>query len=153
EVAAFHDVLLAADADVHPYAAEAALDALDLGAFADADPFLGELLDDEPGELWILVAERLLRLQHDDARAEPAVGLRQLQPHRAAAEHDQAMQALLVAEDRLAGEVGHVDEAGDRRNERRRAGGDDEAAGLDAVLAGHDGTPANEARRRLDDAH
>ena len=53
--------------------------------------------------------------------------------------------ALAQVEDRLVGEVGHLGEAGDRRDAGRRAGGDDEAAGADDDLPGLDLARTGEA--------
>ena len=61
--------------------------------------------------------------------------LRQLEPDRTAADHDQVCWRLLEIEDRLIGKKGHVSQAGDRRHERRRARRDHEAARLDLVAA------------------
>ena len=52
-------------------------------------PSWRELLEHDLGQLGVVLAERLRRLDHRDARAEPAVRLRQLQADGAAADDDQ----------------------------------------------------------------
>ena len=113
--------------------ARAAADALDQRALADLDALGAQALQHHLRQLRIVLAERLQRLEHGDAAAEPQMGLGQLQADRAAADDDQMVELVAVVEDGLVGEVGHVVEAGDRRDGRRGAGGDDEAARLDAL--------------------
>jgi hypothetical protein len=77
-MAALDDVLLPADADVDAHAAETALDALDFRVLVNADAFRRQRLEHHPRKLGILAVERLVRRQHHDARAQPAVALREL---------------------------------------------------------------------------
>ena len=105
------------------------------------------------GQLRVVLAHRLEAFEHGDAAAEPQVRLRQLDADRPAADDDQVLDALGVVEDRLVGEVGHLVEARDRRHHRRRAGRDDEAPRLDAVIAGRDRILVDELARGLDHAH
>ena len=63
------------------------------------------------------------------------------------------LDALAHVEDGLIGEIGHLVEAGDRRNGGRRPGGDDEAAGAHQDAAGLDRELVEEARLSLDHAH
>src|SRR6185437_11665395 len=58
-----------------------------------------------------------------------------------------------IVEDGLVGEEWQVAEAGDRRDARRRAGGDDNATGANEDVARRDLARARKARRRGDDAH
>ena len=55
-------------------------------------------------------------------------------------------------EDRFIGQMRGVEQAGNRRHERHRAGGNDEAARLDRKIADGDGARIGKARRTLDDA-
>ena len=94
----------------------------------DGDAVGDEALDQQLGQLRIVLGQHARGLEHGDARAEPAMRLRHLEADRAAADDDQMLGQHAVLEDRLVGEIGHVLEAGDRRHGGRRAGGDDEAA-------------------------
>ena len=85
-----------------------------------------------------------MRLEDGDAAAEAQIGLRQLQPDRSAADDDQMVELVAVVEDGLVGEIGHAVEARDGRHGGRRAGGDDEAARLDALVAGQHRVAADE---------
>ena len=78
--------------------------------------------------------------------------LAELKPDRPAAEHDEMLNALAHVEDRLVGEIGHLVEAGNRRDERRRPSGDDEAPRADQYASGLDRELVEEACARLDDA-
>ena len=73
-------------------------------------------------------------------------------PIGSAAEHDEMLDALAHVEDRLVGEIGHLVEAGDRRDRRQRAGGDDEAARAHQHASGFDRELVEEAGLRLNDA-
>ena len=66
-MAALDDVPLAADADVDAYPSEPALDAVDLGVLVDADAFIGKAVEDELGQLGILIGQRFAGLEHHDA--------------------------------------------------------------------------------------
>ena len=81
-----------------------------------------------------------------DMGAEHAMGLGELEADGAAAEHDEMLDPLAHVEDRLVGEIGHLVETGDRRDDRRRAGGDDEAPGADQYAPGLDRDLVEEAR-------
>ena len=86
-----------------------------------------------PAHSWILVAERLPAVEHGDLGAEPVEGLGERKRDPAAAQHDQMLRPLACLERVLVGEIGHLFEARDRRNQRPRAGRDDKAARLDLV--------------------
>ena len=63
-------------------------------------------------------------LRDDGLRSEAAERLRQLAAERAAADHQQAARQLGQVEDVLVGQIARLDEAGNRRRVRPRAGGD-----------------------------
>src|SRR5262249_47878166 len=82
------------------------------------------------------------RLEHGHLGAEPAERLRQLEPDRAGADHDQMPRTLGQIEHGFVGEMRRVGEARDRRRRRRRAGRNDQAPRPDrAALAARDGPP------------
>ena len=70
---------------------------------------------------------------------------------RPATHDDQVLRHFGEIEDGLVGVVRDRVQAGDRRHHRRGAGGDNEALGLDADVAGYDLVRPSEARRVLDD--
>ena len=80
---ALDDAGRAALGDVHVDQARAAGDALDQRALADLDALRAQALQDHLGQLGIVLAQRLQRLEHGDAAAEPQVRLGQLQADRA----------------------------------------------------------------------
>jgi hypothetical protein len=80
----------------------------DFGIFADHDP------------------RPLLDLR--DLRAETGEGLRQLAADRAAAEDQQPARQFAQFPDGVGGEIADLLDAGNRRHEGPRAGGDDDAA-------------------------
>src|SRR5207237_4189129 len=84
----------------------------------------------------------------------PAKGLRELEPDRAGADNDKVFRPRGEIEHALVGEIGHRVEAGDGRERRRGAGGDDEAPcrDLDAV-PDSDGIAILEAGCAFDDPH
>ena len=94
----------------------------------------------------ILVAEEGGGIDDGDMGAKHAMGLGDLHADRAAAEHDQMLDALVHIEDRLVGEIGHLVETGDRRDDRRGAGGHDEAPGADEIVPGLNRGLVEEAR-------
>ena len=67
-------------------------DALDQRALADLHALGAQALQHHLGHLGVVLAQRLQRLEHGDAAAEAQVGLRQLQPDRAAADDDQVVE-------------------------------------------------------------
>ena len=77
----------------HRHACRAALDPRDLDVAAQIDAFALQARHDDGGELGIVLGEEVGDLQHRDPRAQPAMGLGQLQADRPAADHDQMARA------------------------------------------------------------
>ena len=139
--------------DLQPHAAvRKLLDTLDPRAFQDADAFGPECLEHDLGELGVIPPHRLHGFDDDDLAAEASVRLRELEPDRSAAEHQQAIELAAVLEDRLVGEVADLVEAGDGRHCGRGACRHDEIARLNLVVGDRDRVLAREFCRALDDA-
>ena len=120
-MAALDDLGLALLADMHGDALHGALDPLHARAGMKHDAWLRQALDDDAARLRILVGEEGGGIDDGDMGAEHAVGLGDLHADRAAAEHDQMLDPLVHVEDRLVGEIGHLVEAGDRRDRPARS--------------------------------
>jgi len=110
-------------------------------------------LADDLHQLRIVLRQQGRHLHERDRGAQPAESLRQLDADRAAADNEEMAWPLDQIEDRLVREAGHAVETGQRRHQRRRAGGDHEAAGPDAEITGGDFARAGEARLGAEDAH
>ncbi len=123
-----------------------ALDAGDLDARADRDPFTGQMAGETGDELGIVARKHRPDVEHRDPRAQPAMRLRHLDPDRTAADDDQMVRPFAVGENRFVRQVGNVREPGNRRDRRIRAGRDDKAARPDLDLAGADRAGAREPR-------
>src|SRR5207253_2866707 len=93
------------------------------------------------------------RIDYRDGGAEPAIGLRQLDADRTAADDDQMLGPLAIGKNGLIGEVGHAVETGDWRHRRPRPRGDHEAARPDQGVAGLRGAAVDEARLGPYDVH
>ena len=76
--------------------------------------------------------------------------LREFEPDRPAADDDEMVGPVLEIEDRLIGQRLDAVDAGDRRNDRRRAGRDDEAPRRNPMTAGFEGPFVDEAALGLD---
>src|SRR5258708_3540132 len=122
------------------------LDAGDLDARADCDPFTGEMAGQTGDEFGIVVRKDWPDVEHGDSRAQPAMSLRHFDPDRAAADDDQMVRAFTVGENCFVRQVGNVREPGNRRDGRVRAGRDDKAARPDFDVAGADRVGAREPR-------
>ncbi len=138
---------------MHGDALHRALDALHPRVGMEHDLRVGQALEQDGGGFGVLAGEEAVDVEHADMGAEHAVRLAELEPDRTAAEHDEMLDALADVEDGLVGEIGHLVEAGDRRNGRRGPGGDDESAGAHQHAAGLHRELVEEARLRLDHAH
>jgi hypothetical protein len=93
------------------------------------DAFGAEARGDQLGDLRVF-ADHQAR-QHFDLRylgAEAGEGLRQLAADRPAAEYHQAFGQFAQVPDVVGGQVADLLDAGNRRHEGPRAGGDDDAA-------------------------
>ena len=88
--------------------------------------------------------QSLRRLDDRHRGAEPPVGLRQLDADRTGADHQEMLRQRRVVENRLVGEIGDAVDAGDRRDRRLGAGGDDHPPRLDRAIAGNNPAPADE---------
>ena len=128
------------------------LDPLDPDPGMELDPVLEERALEHRRHLGVVAGEEAGGLEDRDLGAEAAVGLRQLRPDRPAADDEEPLRPPRKIEDALVGEVRNLVEPRDRRRGRARAGGEDEAAGLNDDLARRDGVGPGEARLRLDDA-
>ncbi len=71
-----------------------ALDAGDLDARADRDPFIGQMAGQTGDELGIVARQDWPDVEHRDPRAQPAMGLCHLDPDRTAADDDQMIRAV-----------------------------------------------------------
>ena len=99
--------------EMHGDALHRALDALDPRARDAARTCVSVRRSiSDGGCLRVLLAEEGGRLEDGDMRAEHAVGLRQLDADRAAADHDEMLDPLADVEDRLVGEIGDLVEPG-----------------------------------------
>ncbi len=105
------------------------------------------------GQFRVVARQERAGIDHRDGGAEAAIGLRQLDADRAAADHDQVFGPLAIGENRFIGQVGHAVETGDRRHDRSRSGGDDKAARPDQDLAGLRGMAVDEVRFGAYDMH
>ena len=88
--------------------------------------------------LGIVPRQQARHLHQLHARAEPREGLRQLDPDRPAAQHNEVADFRHVVEHRLVGEVRHLVDARDRRNECAGTGRQHEAPRGNARVAGFD---------------
>ena len=149
------DRLLAVAVAMHDLDLGAArLDPHDLDAAADVDAFARERVEHDRGAFRIFLAERRRRFEHRDLGAEPAERLRELEPDRPAADDDQMLGRAASSNIVSLVRYGVSLEPGNRRQRRRRAGRDHEAARLDLdTVADHDGVAILEARRALDHPH
>ena len=117
------------------------------------DAFAFERVEHDGGAFGIVARKRRRRFEHGDVGAEPPKGLRQFEADRAGADDDEMTRAIGEIEHGVAGEVRRVGKAGDRRQRRQRAGGDDEAPRRDGEVAGGDGARIQKPRGAVDDAH
>jgi hypothetical protein len=101
----------------------------------------------------IVAGKRRRRFEHGDVGAEPPEGLRQFEADRAGADDDEMARAIGEIEHGVAGEMRRVGQAGDRRQHRRRACGDDEAPCRDGEFAGSDAARIQKTRGAVDDTH
>src|SRR5262245_38460621 len=122
--------------DVHIDEPRAPGDALHQCTFAYLHAFRTQALQHHLGYLWVILAQRLHGLQHGDAAAQAQIGLGKLQTDGAAADDDQMVELGSVVKNGLVGEIGYALKPRDRRERRRGAAGNDEAARLDARIAG-----------------
>ena len=131
-----------------------AFDAGDYDVAANDDALARERIEHDRRAFGVFARERLRCFQHRDRAPEPAKGLRELEPDRAGADNDKVFRPRGEIEHALVGEIGHRVEAGDGRERRRGAGGDDEAPcrDLDAV-PDSDGIAILEAGCAFDDPH
>ena len=122
------------------------LDAGDLDAGAERDPFSGQMAGETRDEFGIVARKHRPDIKHRDPRAQPAMRLRHLDSDRTAADHEQMVRPLAVGENRFIRQIGNVREPGDRRDRGIRPRRDDKAARPDLDLAGSDRGGTREAR-------
>ncbi len=122
-------------------------------ALVEGDAFIVQALAHDLHQLRVVLRQQRRHLDERDRGAQAAEGLRQFDADRAAADDEQVARTFDQIEDRLVREVRHMLEAGQRRQQRGRAGGDDEAARADGELAGSDLALPREARWRTQHAH
>src|SRR4029079_2135089 len=152
QMASLDHLGLALLADMHGDALYGALDALHPRAGMQQHALLGEAIDDDAARFRVLVAEDGGGIDDGDVGAEHAMGLGELHAHGATAEHDQMLDPLAHVEDRLVGEMRHLVETWDRRDDGRGTVCPYEAAGADQVMPGLHGVLVKEACLLLEDA-
>ena len=131
----------------------ARLDRRDRGRGTDVDALLAQAVEDDPGELGIEAGEGLAGIDDRHLRAEPAIGLGDLEPDGIGADNEQVGQPAGIVEDGLGGEEGNAVEPGDRGDGGTGAGGDDDVPGADLDVARRDRAGVEEAGIGLDDLH
>ncbi len=152
EMRALDDDTLAVFVEMHGDALHGRLDAFHPCVGIEHDLGILEPLEQHLGGLRILMGEEAGGVENGDVGAEHAMGLAELEADRAAAQDDQMLNALTDVEDGLIGQIRDLVEPRDRRDRRRGAGGDDEAAGADQHAAGLHGELVEEVGLRLDHA-
>jgi hypothetical protein len=137
----------------------AVLDEKALGRVVDRNiyPVSDEALPDQFGNLRVFAQQDARR--HFDLRhlaAEAGEGLRQFATNRPAAEHHQALGQFAQIPHGVGSQAADLAQAGNRRHERPRAGGNDDAAraqalGLAVAVGDVDFPWRNDLRRAFDD--
>ncbi len=122
----------------------------DLCALANIHALGAQLIEHDGGQFRVILVEGGEGLEHRDLRAQAPVGLGKLDPDRAAADDNQVLGPFAVLPQCLVGHVGHLVEARDRRDHRRRARSDHKAPRLDDMVAGGDLGGPGKACPRLD---
>ena len=118
--------------------------------FAQRHAFLAKPRDDDFRELGIVLSERLEHFEHRDIGPQATMRLGEFQSDRTAAYDDQRRRQGGTIEDGLVGKIGNLVEPRDRRRGGAGARGDDEAPGLDLVVARHHRSRAGETAVLLD---
>ena len=116
EMRTLDDGGLAVLVEVNGDALHRPLDALDAGVRVEHDFVSWSFLTRTRDSFGILVGKQARGVEHGDVRAEHAMRLAELKPDRPAAEHDEVLDAFAHVEDCLVGEIGHLVEAGNRRD-------------------------------------
>ena len=125
---------------------------LDRAAQHDAIAF--ELVEDDCRAFGIVLGERPRRFADGDGAAETAERLRHFQTDRSTADDNEMRGQHVEIENGFVGETRSAVETRDRRQSRRRTGGDDKTAGANFKLIGDgDGALVLERRVPLDHAH
>ena len=107
--------------------AERAAHLRDLDSAAQPYALALERIEQDGRAFAVFSGERRCCIQHRGLGAEPAERLRQFEALRAGADDDEVTRTLAHLGQRFGGEVRRIEEAGDRRQHRRGAGGDDKA--------------------------
>ena len=116
-------------------------------------PLALERIEQDGRAFAVFIGERRCCIQHRGLGAEPAERLRQFEALRAGADDDEVTGTLAHLGQRFGGEVRRIEEAGNRRQHRRGAGGDDKAARRDGHIVHGNSACIGEARRAFEDAH
>jgi len=139
------------EGDLHPGEYPPHIRGLDPGAQLDALAFEG--IEHDRGAFRIFARERCRCFEYADLRAQATERLRQFEPDRPGADDDQMTRKLGEIGEAFAGEMRRVEEAGNRRNDRRRAGRDNEPVRLDREVVDGERIRIGKTRCAGDHAH
>ena len=144
---------LAAARDHHADALAARLDCNGGTVEPNVDALFHQPRHGNRSQLRIGLREGIALCNHGHLRAETVEGLGNLEPHCAAADHNEVGETAGIVEDRFEREIRDGVEAGNPGHDRSRAGRDDETARLDHELARADGPRVGETRIGHDGLH
>ncbi len=139
--------------DIDLHARERAPHPRDRHAGADDDALAGERVEHDARAFRILASKRRRRFEHGDVGAEAAKRLRQFETGRAGADDDEMARTIGKLEHGRGGEVRCFGQPRYRRQFRRPAGRDHEAARLDVEAVDGNGLGIAETPDALDNAH